>query len=320
MSQDSDPARFLKYFYPPVAIDLRTERTFLLVGAAAVFAGYDVNIFGLATPQIQLSLHIAENQVGLTAAYFRIAAIVALALAAAADLVGRRRLLLFTIFGQAVFTLLTAFATTSVTFVWAQFSPASSAMPREMLAVLSSSPRKCRPGARLGQQHRPSPCTLPARRLASVVFAAVNFLPCGWRALYVIGAAPLFLSPICAAGCPETRRFHTEGRLRQDFSSQRRRPWSVERHRAAISRRVLTIITAAAAFGFADCARHRAVSKYLQTFIIIHPRRSPWPVHSRRLYRVGADDLAGRLSDRLGRKPMAIAAAALAGIGFFSFL
>ncbi len=46
------------------ADDIRTERIFLLVGAAALFAGYDMNIFGLATPQIQASLHIPENQVG----------------------------------------------------------------------------------------------------------------------------------------------------------------------------------------------------------------------------------------------------------------
>ena len=74
MSKDSDPARVLKYFRPPAPIDRRTERIFLLVGAAAVFAGFDVNIYGLATTQIQASLNIAENEVALTAAYFRAAA------------------------------------------------------------------------------------------------------------------------------------------------------------------------------------------------------------------------------------------------------
>jgi len=121
MSRESDPARVLKYFRPPVPIDIRTERIFMLVGAAALFAGYDVNLYGLATSQIQASLHIPENQVGPTAAYFRTAAIFAFLLAASADLVGRRRLLLFTIFGQAIFTLLTAFATHYVEFVGAQF-------------------------------------------------------------------------------------------------------------------------------------------------------------------------------------------------------
>src|SRR6185312_3096580 len=95
------PARILKILRPPVEIGRRTERIILLVGAAALFAGYDINLFGLATVQIQQSLHIAENQIGPTLAYFRFAAIVSLVLAASADLVGRRRLLLLTIFGQA---------------------------------------------------------------------------------------------------------------------------------------------------------------------------------------------------------------------------
>src|SRR5439155_15597546 len=120
MSRDSDPARILNYFHPPIPVDIRTERIFLLVGAAALFAGYDINIYGLATSQIQASLHIPENQVGPTAAYFSISAIFAFLLAASADLVGRRRLLLFTIFGQAILPPLTAFAAHYAECVWAQ--------------------------------------------------------------------------------------------------------------------------------------------------------------------------------------------------------
>ena len=88
----------------------RQEKVFLLVGAAAFFAGYDQNVFGLATLQIQNGLHIPENQLGLTLTYFRSATLISLLIAASADLVGRRRLLLITLFGQGLFTLLTAFA------------------------------------------------------------------------------------------------------------------------------------------------------------------------------------------------------------------
>jgi hypothetical protein len=130
---DADPAKFLWLLRPPVAIDRRTEKIFLLVGAAALFAGYDVNIYGLATPQIQATFHIPENQVALTLAYFRIAALFALALAASADLVGRRRLLLFTIFGQGLFTLATAFAPHYWTFVGAQFFTRIFGYAEEML-------------------------------------------------------------------------------------------------------------------------------------------------------------------------------------------
>ena len=62
MTDDAAPARLLKVLRPPVEIGRRTERIILLVGAAALFAGYDINLFGLATVQIQQSLNIAENR------------------------------------------------------------------------------------------------------------------------------------------------------------------------------------------------------------------------------------------------------------------
>src|SRR4029079_13283856 len=86
-----------------------------------------------AKTRIQSSLHIAENEVALTAAYFRAAALVALLLAASADLVGRRRLLLFTIFGEAIFTLLTAFVGDHISFVATQFLTRVFGYAEEML-------------------------------------------------------------------------------------------------------------------------------------------------------------------------------------------
>ena len=67
MSDDPRPPAFCWLppgLRPPVAMAWRQEHVFLLVGAAALFAGYDTNVFGLAIPQIQASLHIPENQVG----------------------------------------------------------------------------------------------------------------------------------------------------------------------------------------------------------------------------------------------------------------
>ena len=96
---------------PPVDDRRRTERIFLLVGAAALFAGYDVN--DLRPGHVRRSRQRCispKTRSAPTLAYFRAAAIVALLLAASADLVGRRRLLLVTIFGQAIFTFATAFA------------------------------------------------------------------------------------------------------------------------------------------------------------------------------------------------------------------
>src|SRR5437879_5882294 len=206
MKKDSDPARFLSLLRPPVTIDIRTGRSFLLVGAAAFFAGYDMNIFFLAAPQIQATFHIPENQIALTTAYFRLAAVFAMLICASADLVGRRRLLLITIFGQAVFTLATAFADGYASFVWAQFFTRVFGYAEEMLCFVVIA-EEIAAGARGWANGTMTAMDFTGAGIASLVFAFVNVLPYGWRALYVIGAVPLFLVALMRRRLPETTRF-----------------------------------------------------------------------------------------------------------------
>lgn len=315
MSKDTDPARILKFFRPPVPIDLRTERIFLLVGAAALFAGYDVNIYGLATSQIQAALHIPENQVGPTAAYFRIAALFAFLLAASADLVGRRRLLLFTIFGQAIFTLLTAFAADYVEFVGAQFFTRVFGYAEEMLlfvVVAEEIAAKARGWAN---------STLIAfyftgAGLAAAVFGAVNILPYGWRSLYVIGSVPIFLVAFLRRGLPETQRFQTQSETGFKRGAVLGLLKDIGRQYPA---RVVTVIIAAAAFGFAISPATFLAQKYLQDAYHYTPPQVSLVLIPGGLVGLGLTIAAGRLSDRLGRRPLAIAAVALAGISFFFF-
>jgi len=315
MSKDSDPARILNYFRPPVPIDIRTERIFLLVGAAALFAGYDVNIYGLATTQIQASLHIAENQVGPTAAYFRTAAIFAFLLAASADLVGRRRLLLFTIFGQAIFTLLTAFAAHYVEFVGAQFFTRVFGYAEEMLlfvVVAEEVTAKARGWAN---------STLIAfyflgAGLAAAIFGAVNILPYGWRALYVVGSVPIFLVAFLRQRLPETQRFQSQGATGIKAGAISHLLKDIARQYPA---RVAIVIVAAAAFGFAISSPTFLAQKYLQEVYGYSPPQVSLVLIPGGLIGLALTIAAGRLSDRLGRKPLAIAALALSGISFFLF-
>lgn len=315
MRHDSDPARFLKYFRPPVPIDIRTERIFLLVGVAALFAGYDMNVYGLAIPQIQKSLHIAENQVGLTAAYFRLAAIFAMMAASTADLVGRRRLLLVTIFGQAIFTLLTAFASGYAQFVWAQFLTRVFGYAEEMLCFVVIA-EEITAKARGWANSTIVAFDFTGAGFAALAFGAVNILPYGWRALYVIGAVPLFLVAFLRRRLPETQRFKRQGEpglggpaildLLKDILRQY--PF-----------RVLTVLVAAAAFGFAISAPTILAQKYLQDSYHYTPGELTALLIPGGLIGLGLAIVAGRLSDRLGRRPVAIAMVALSGISFFFF-
>jgi putative MFS transporter len=315
MTKDLDPARILKYFHPPVPIDRRTERIFLLVGAAALFAGYDINIFGLATPQIQASLQIPENQVGPTLAYFRIAALFALGLAASADLVGRRRLLLFTIFGQAVFTLLTAFATQYATFVGAQFLTRVFGYAEEMLLFVVIAEEVAAKARGWANTTLVSFYFLGAG-LAAAVFGAINLLPYGWRSLYVIGAIPIFLVGFLRRGLPETKRFETQIRAGSKRDAVLGLVKDIVRQ---YPKRVAMAFLAAAAFGFAMAPATFLAQKYLQDAYHYSPGQVSLVLIPGGLIGLGLTIAAGRLSDRWGRRPLTIAALVLAGIGFFFF-
>jgi putative MFS transporter len=312
---DKDSARALWLLRPPVTIDRRTERVILLVGAAAFFAGYDVNIFGLATPQIQKTLHIAENQVGLTLAYFRAAAIIALAIAASADLVGRRRLLLVTIFGQAVFTLLTAFAPDYPTFVGAQLLTRVFGYAEEMLCFVVIA-EEITARARGWANSTLVALYFLGAGLAAGVFAAIDILPHGWRALYVIGAIPLFLVAFLRQRLPETKRFESQKAAGLKAAAMLGIVRDIVRQYPG---RVVTILIAAGAWGFAISPATFMAQKYLQEVGHYSPGQVSLLLIPGGLVGLGLSIVAGRLSDRLGRKPVAIAMVALCGISFFLF-
>ncbi|HEX4177807.1 MAG TPA: MFS transporter, partial [Rhizomicrobium sp.] len=271
--------------------------------------------YGLATTQIQASLHIAENQVGPTAAYFRIAAIFAMLLAASADLVGRRRLLLFTIFGQAVFTLLTAFATSYLSFVAIQFGTRVFGYAEEMLLFVVVA-EEITAKARGWANSTIIAFYFTGAGLAAAVFGAVDILPHGWRALYVIGSVPIFLVAILRQKMPETKRFSAQGEAGLKSGAMLDLLKDIARQYPL---RVFTVIIAASAFGFAISPATLLAQKYMQDVYHYSPGQVSLVLIPGGLVGLGLTIAAGRLSDRLGRKPLAIITAALAGISFYIF-
>ena len=314
-TEDVAPARFLWLLRPPLTIERGTERVLLLVGAAALFAGYDVNIFGLATPQIQHALNIPENQIGLTLAYFRIAAIVALVIAASADLVGRRRLLLVTIFGQAIFTLLTAFAPDYGSFVGAQILTRVFGYAEEMLCFVVVA-EEINAKARGWANSVLVAFYFLGAGFASALFGMIEILPYGWRALYFLGAIPLFLVGLLRRRLPETKRFQAEGGPGFRVSALLGLLRDIARDHPL---RVFTVIMAAGAFGFAVSPATFLAQKYLQEAYHYTPGEVSLLLIPGGLAGLGLAIVAGRLSDRFGRKPIAIAMVALCGISFLLF-
>jgi len=318
MKNDSRPARFLWLLRPPVTIDRRTERVFLLIGSAVFFAGYDMNIFFLAAPQIQASFHIPENQIALTTAYFRLAAVFAMLIAASADLVGRRRLLLITIFGQAVFTLATAFTGSYETFVGAQFLTRVFGYAEEMLCFVVIV-EEVTARARGWANGTLTSMDFTGAGVASLVFAAVMVLPGGWRALYVIGAVPLFLVAFLRRRLPETARFAAQKHGIKGKSKFAETMAMLRDMMRQYPGRLAAIFVAVSAWGFAISAATLLASKVLQSDYHYQPWQTTALFVPGGLLGLALAIAAGRLSDKVGRKPMALAIVTLCGVCFYLF-
>jgi len=321
MRDEAAPARFRWLppgFRPPVAMAWRQEKIFLLVGAAAFFAGYDQNVYGLATPQIQASLHIAENQLGITLAYFRSATVIALLIAASADLLGRRRLLLITLFGQGLFTLLTAFAPDYTSFVWAQIFTRVFGYAEEMLCFvvvaeeMAATARGWAAGTLISLDYL-------GAGVASLIFAAVTLLPYGWRSLYVIGAGAIFLVAFLRRQLPETLRFKAQESALKAISKTSEATLLLRELATQYPGRIATVLVAAAAFGFATAPAAFLASKYLQSIYHYQAWQASAVFIPGGMIGLGLAILSGRASDQVGRKPVVFAIVALAGICFFLF-
>jgi putative MFS transporter len=174
---------------------------------------FDIAILGLALPQIQLSLGLADDRLGALSAGIRLGVIPAVILSALADGVGRRILLLLTILGFTVFTALTSLAQTPAQFMLLQFFARVFIATEAILAIVVIA-EEFDPRARGWGIGVIGAMGALGHAMASLVFALVNILPFGWRAMYLMGVAPLLLLAWFRRSLAETQRFEVHRRSR----------------------------------------------------------------------------------------------------------
>ncbi|HUO03454.1 MAG TPA: MFS transporter [Rhizomicrobium sp.] len=296
----------------------RQEHTFLLVGAAALFAGYDMNVFTLATPQIQASLHIPEDRLTAIVAYFRLAAVISLIIAAAADLVGRRRLLLITILGQAVATLATGLVVNDVQFLWAQFFTRMFGYAEEILCFVVVA-EEIAAHARGWAAGTLSAMEYWGAGVASLIFAAITILPFGWRSMYVIGALPLFLVAYLRRQLPETTRFAAQAEILKTRSKFQDTMILLRDLVREYPGRIAAILIGVGAFGFGIVSASILSAKYLQSVEGYSPSQVTMLFVPGGLVALALTILVGKLSDRIGRRMVLAGIVAIGAAGFYLF-
>jgi putative MFS transporter len=198
--------RWLPFLAGAPELTQRQWKVLGLVSLATLFDQYDLSLFGMALPQIQAGLGIAEADVGWLGSILRMGALPALFIALAADRVGRRRALLGTILAYTALTGATAFATDPHTYVALQFLARVFGTAELLLAVVVIS-EELAPESRgwgIGALFAIKSCGVG---LAAILLPLAAKSPQGWRALYLVGLAPLLVLAWLRRSLPETARF-----------------------------------------------------------------------------------------------------------------
>jgi len=281
----------------------RQRRVFWIASTAGFFDQYDRALLSLALKQIQTGLKIAESHLGAVLSVIRLGYLLSLLMTPFADVFGRRRLLLYTVFGYTIFTGLIAIAPDARTFVAFEiiaraFAGAEAAIAMVIVAEEVDAAHR---GWAIGLL---SAVSNVGYGLAAVVFAFVNVIPYGWRGLYAIALVPLVVIIPLRRVLPESARFEKE-------KLEGLRPvkiWEplVQLYTAYPGRLVMMLSIA-----FLGSMGGNAAGFLFPKFLQEAHRWSPGEVSSLVLFGgalgiMGAI-VAGRMSDRYGRRTMGAA-------------
>jgi MFS family permease len=310
--------RFAPFLGRPPVLSRRQWSVLGLVSLVSMFEQYDVFLFSLNLAQIQRELGIEAGRLGLLGGVVRAGALGAVIVTLAADRFGRRRMLLFTVLAYTLLTGATAFAPNVTWFVVCQTLARVFAAAETLLAVVVIAEEfdPERRGWGIGALGAITAC---GAGLAGLLFALVEWLPYGWRSLYLIGLGPLLALAWWRRSMPETERFaalEREGALAAAG-------WSGLRPIAALlrthPRRTLAVAVAMFGFGFGIVPALFFAPTYLQE---VHGWKPGW-VSALTLgggfFAIIGNPLAGWLSDRWGRRPITLLFVALASVSALAF-
>lgn len=294
--------RFALFLGRPPALTARQWQVLGLVSIATLFDQYDRALFALALPQIQASLGIGEADVGWLGSIVRLGALPAFLATVAADRVGRRRVLLATIIGYTVCTAATALAPDARSFVVFQFLAHIFTAAESMLAVvviaeeLDASVR----GWGIGALFAIQACGVG---LAALLFPLFEWLGLSWRALFAVGVVPLTVVAYWRRVLPETARFSD---VRAAALTRATALAPILALARAYPARFAAVAAVAFVFSAGGAAADFMGPKYLQDAHGWSPARVAVLYVLGGALAIAGSAYAGRLSDRVGRRPVTI--------------
>lgn len=288
-------------------LDGASWRLIAFLSIATLFEGFDFFALAQVLPQIRDAFDLTEFGTGALVAFASLGTMGAWGVVRMSDQIGRRRVLLWTLVGYAVFTGLSAIAPNVWFLALAQFGARLFLIAEWGVAAVYAAeafPARHR-GTMLG-------VVQAASSLGSIVCGAtVPFLlqsPLGWRTVFLVGVVPGLLLALARRGLPETKRFAALGaRPPSDLL----RPW-----KAGHGRRILQL---ALLWSLTYVCTQSAVHFWKEFAVRERGFTDAMVGGSITIAAVGSTPflfLAGRLLDRLGRRAGAtvIYAVAIGGV------
>ena len=283
-----------------------------LISVATFFDGYDAFVLALLLPLILGNLGGSETQAGLVRGVVGVGEVLGFVLAAQADRIGRKRLLLITIVGYTIGTALTAASPTLWWLAGAQF--ASHIFLAGEWAVVVTIVVEDFPADERGRGLAIVTAMLTLGGIFVGLLAALGLqgTPLSWRAFYLLGIVPLVLVFIGRRNMLETERYasvrRSEAGGRLDHTSIWE-PWK-RSYRANVL-----------AIGLMHFFRYAAVAAGVFWWPFYAQQEVGMSLQVTGLYLGVAGILgavgfitAGRLMDRLGRRPTFILYTGASGV------
>lgn len=291
---------------PPVPLPGGQIRVLVLVGFAFLIAGYDINLLGLVLKPVSEEFGLKLGNEAEIVMWARLGVLLAFPLAMLADKFGRRTILMVTIVGSAVTTLATAFAQNETQFIACQAAVRMFGYAQDMISivVIAEEMDDRARGWALGLL---AASAAVGGGLSAIIFAGIEFLPYGWRGLYVLGAIPIFIIAWAWRSMPETRRFEEMQAHKASVPKTPALQAALRNlHSLTVThgRRFFALVAVTAPLAFGVTCATVLLPTFLQSDLALKPMVVTAIFVGGGFFGLFGNFLAGRYADRHGRKPV----------------
>ena len=289
------------------SIPVLESRKVTLLGCvtiAILYENYDISLLLTTLEKISLGLDIDETQLGYFVSQIRFGGLFSLLVIPFADIFGRRRLMLLSIICLSLGTCATAFSQTPGQFVFLQVFTRTFILTAAAIAIVLISEE-------FPARHRGWAFGILGAGAAvgyffgALFFAAVDWFPYGWRALYFIGIIPLFRMPMFRGGIYETKRFREYRGAHRFLNFQHAwRSWFGPY--ARLGRTYPWRVGGLALMGMLSAGGFITVISFIGYYLLAYRDFQSWQLSTVLIlcgsFLIPGNVLAGRLADLIGRK------------------